>query len=192
MSVAGGWLLALGTSIGLIYGVNFPKIFDEMKDFHSQAEHTIYGVVTRLVWGIVLAWVVWACVKGYGGATSILDDHVEFRNSAALQRRNHIHATEIPRVFNGLSRVFFDKRDMSLEPCHCFQSHNAKSRDGKEQVNLSCLSYRITMIPRFRGCQQNAVMGSVLPIEPPLLLHVPHTRHDDRLPWVVVAIPRIL
>lgn len=64
--VAAGWATATATGLAVIYGLNFPHVLKtfEMK---SKTENIFYGSFHRMAWGCALAWLVWACVKGYGG-----------------------------------------------------------------------------------------------------------------------------
>ena len=60
------WALAVGTGIGVIYGLDIPR-FLETGEPKSMATNIAYGSLHRLAWGFALAWMVFACVKGYGG-----------------------------------------------------------------------------------------------------------------------------
>ena len=60
------WLTAFGIGIGVVYGL---KVHDFILtgEPKSEATNIAYGSLHRLAWGLALAWVVFACVKGYGG-----------------------------------------------------------------------------------------------------------------------------
>lgn len=64
--VALGWVVAAGTGFAVVYGLNLPHIVETL-DLPSKAENIFYGSFHRLAWGCALAWMVWACVSGYGG-----------------------------------------------------------------------------------------------------------------------------
>ena len=64
-----GWALSTGVALAILYGLKEPfrfggeKLTPEMDAF--------YGGVHRTAWAMCIAWVVFACVKGYGGDKSI-------------------------------------------------------------------------------------------------------------------------
>ncbi|KAJ7365133.1 hypothetical protein OS493_007782 [Desmophyllum pertusum] len=59
-----GWFLAIGLGVSSVYGVyTFYK--KDGRPFNL-AENVIYGTFSRFVWGLALAWVIYACNKGYG------------------------------------------------------------------------------------------------------------------------------
>ncbi|CAG0912234.1 unnamed protein product [Notodromas monacha] len=60
-SVLLGWLLAIATGLAIVYGLYEPNAPI------SEDALLTYGVVHRQVWGLALAWVVFACSHGYGG-----------------------------------------------------------------------------------------------------------------------------
>lgn len=59
-----GWFFSIGLGVSSVYGVyTFYK--EDGRPF-NQAENIIYGTLSRFVWGLALAWVIYACNKGYG------------------------------------------------------------------------------------------------------------------------------
>jgi len=66
--VASGWLMAVVMGMGVVYGPNVDgRAFTDPQALTSPAKNILYGGLHRLAWGLALAWMVWACVKGYGG-----------------------------------------------------------------------------------------------------------------------------
>ncbi len=66
-----GWTGAVGLGIAVVYGLGYPKIIHNL-ELPSEAVNVMYGSFHRLAWGVALAWMVWACVKGYGGSQNSL------------------------------------------------------------------------------------------------------------------------
>ncbi|RMX51551.1 hypothetical protein pdam_00010333, partial [Pocillopora damicornis] len=68
-----GWFLSIALGVSDVYEDGRPLI---------KAENMIYGTFSRFVWGLTLAWVIYACNKGYGimsyAAAFILAIGVEF------------------------------------------------------------------------------------------------------------------
>ncbi|XP_074616380.1 nose resistant to fluoxetine protein 6-like [Acropora palmata] len=59
-----GWLVATALGVLVVYG-----IYGETKKGGTQfnkAENIAYGTFSRFTWGLALAWVIYACNKGYG------------------------------------------------------------------------------------------------------------------------------
>lgn len=59
-----GWFLAIGLGVTTVYGV-YTYYKAGGRPFNT-AENIIYGTFSRFVWGLALAWVIYACNKGYG------------------------------------------------------------------------------------------------------------------------------
>lgn len=59
-----GWFLAIGLGVTSVYGV-YTYYKAGGRPFNT-AENVIYGTFSRFVWGLALAWVIYACNKGYG------------------------------------------------------------------------------------------------------------------------------
>eukprot|EP00095_Tigriopus_kingsejongensis_P009191 maker-scaffold299_size217019-snap-gene-0.12 protein:Tk09191 transcript:maker-scaffold299_size217019-snap-gene-0.12-mRNA-1 annotation:"hypothetical protein DAPPUDRAFT_306180" len=66
VAVVMGWVLALGCLFAVVYGLDLPTVL-ETQIAPTKAVSISYGGLHRLVWGLGLAWIVWACAKGYGG-----------------------------------------------------------------------------------------------------------------------------
>ncbi|KAF0307440.1 Nose resistant to fluoxetine protein 6 [Amphibalanus amphitrite] len=62
--VAIGWLTASLTACLIVYG-----LFDQ-PTVPPQATNIIYPMLSRTAWSVCLAWVVFACVTGYGGVVN--------------------------------------------------------------------------------------------------------------------------
>ena len=59
-----GWFLAIGLGVSSVYGVY--TYYKEGGRPFTLAENIIYGTLSRFVWGLALAWVIYACNRGYG------------------------------------------------------------------------------------------------------------------------------
>ncbi len=66
--VLSGWALATATDMAVLYGADIPSaVVLDVSQHTSEAKDITYGGLHRLAWALSLAWLVWACVKGYGG-----------------------------------------------------------------------------------------------------------------------------
>ena len=54
--------------IGVVYG-----LYPSYKTPMTKTATVIYAAVSRFVWAVALAWVVYACKYGYGGKSSDVD-----------------------------------------------------------------------------------------------------------------------
>ncbi len=61
-----GWLLAAGSGIAVVYGLGYTKWIEEGQEI-ARFPTALYAGFSRFTWGVCLAWVVFACTKGYGG-----------------------------------------------------------------------------------------------------------------------------
>ena len=59
-----GWFVGAGLGITVVYGIY--TVNKKGGRPFNQAENIIYGTFSRFVWGLAVAWVVYACHKGYG------------------------------------------------------------------------------------------------------------------------------
>ena len=72
--VAIGWITSTAIALVLIYGVGNYFRIDlgcPNKDCYSQVGAVLYSSFARAVWGIVIAWIIFACRTGYGGRFSM-------------------------------------------------------------------------------------------------------------------------
>merc|ERR1712142_563132 len=60
--VIGGWILAAVIALASMYG-----LIDYPDEPFSKGVSALYASLSRLSWSLALAWVVLACVTGYGG-----------------------------------------------------------------------------------------------------------------------------
>jgi hypothetical protein len=68
-----GWVLATATAIAVLYGADVGKVFFvDLSLYTNEAKNIAYGGLHRLAWGLSMAWMVWACVKGYGGGYTVV------------------------------------------------------------------------------------------------------------------------
>ncbi len=62
------WLCALVLSATVVFGTYVPrKDSTPQEPSYSNAAAGAYNGLSKLVWGIVLSWTTFACVKGFGG-----------------------------------------------------------------------------------------------------------------------------
>ncbi len=66
MVVALLWTVAWTFGLCVIYGLNLPKVSVDGVPL-SATVNAIYGGWHRLGWASAVAWVVFACCRGYGG-----------------------------------------------------------------------------------------------------------------------------
>lgn len=59
-----GWCLAFVVAMGLIYGPHDAAVLGN-RDWNT-AEKVFFASFERFLWGLVLAWVIYACHYGYG------------------------------------------------------------------------------------------------------------------------------
>ncbi|XP_792732.4 nose resistant to fluoxetine protein 6 [Strongylocentrotus purpuratus] len=64
-----GWVCALGTLFAVVYGA-----YGCLNRYIEQWESIIYLTFGRLAWGIGVAWIIFACLNGYGGPIGLLLD----------------------------------------------------------------------------------------------------------------------
>ncbi len=68
MYVLSGWALATAMGLAVVYGADVEKVFfADLSEYTTEAKNIAYGGLHRLTWGVALAWMAWACIKGYGG-----------------------------------------------------------------------------------------------------------------------------
>ena len=60
-----GWSVAAVLGMLLVYGPH-KSVLPEAEEW-NQAENVLYGTFHRFLWGLVLAWVTYACHYGAGG-----------------------------------------------------------------------------------------------------------------------------
>jgi len=65
-----GWYVATGLGVSVVYGI-YTVTKKGGRPF-NQAENIIYGTFSRFTWGLALAWVVYACHRGYGSLVNKL------------------------------------------------------------------------------------------------------------------------
>ena len=63
-----GWAVAAVVAMLLVYGPH--KSVLPGAEPWNKAENILYGTFQRLLWGLVLAWVTYACHYGCGGERS--------------------------------------------------------------------------------------------------------------------------
>ncbi|XP_068723591.1 nose resistant to fluoxetine protein 6-like [Montipora capricornis] len=59
-----GWFVAIGLGVTVVYGI-YPSTKKGGTPF-NKADNITYGSFSRFTWGLALAWVIYACNKGYG------------------------------------------------------------------------------------------------------------------------------
>ncbi|KDR21237.1 Nose resistant to fluoxetine protein 6 [Zootermopsis nevadensis] len=64
LQVCGGWLLAAVGFLGALYGL-LP--FQQPDYVYDALESSLYNCLHRAIWSVSVGWIIFACVKGYGG-----------------------------------------------------------------------------------------------------------------------------
>ena len=64
--VACGWTLATAVALAIIYGL-VPYLNETEVPEMNSFVRVSYGSLHRLAWSIVVGWLIFACVHGYGG-----------------------------------------------------------------------------------------------------------------------------
>lgn len=59
-----GWLFAITCGVSTVYGIY--TVYRTGGRQFNKAENVIYGTVSRFVWSLALAWVIYVCHRGYG------------------------------------------------------------------------------------------------------------------------------
>ena len=71
-----GWSVAAVLGMLLVYGPH-KSVLPEAEEW-NQAENVLYGTFHRFLWGLVLAWVTYACHYGAGGLSLFFSLEVRF------------------------------------------------------------------------------------------------------------------
>ncbi|CAG7732797.1 unnamed protein product, partial [Allacma fusca] len=118
LMVAAGWGLCTALALGVIYvGMyyfNPHNADDTLSSFHT----AVYGGLHRTIWGICIAWIVFACVSGYGGVVNkllslrifmplgrltycmyITSYHTQFIYHASIPHAEHYSAYRVVNIF---------------------------------------------------------------------------------------------
>ena len=62
------WILASGLGMAVIFGLQTNKVLASgLTDSPSNLASAIYAGGSRLAWSLAVAWVIFACCRGYGG-----------------------------------------------------------------------------------------------------------------------------
>lgn len=61
-----GWTISAAVGLAVIYGLAPYVDQSEMPDISSTVS-IIYGPLHRTAWACVIAWIIFACSRGYGG-----------------------------------------------------------------------------------------------------------------------------
>jgi hypothetical protein len=64
LQVCAGWLLAAVGFLGVLYGM-LP--FQQPDYVYDALESSMYNCLHRAIWSFAIGWIIFACVKGYGG-----------------------------------------------------------------------------------------------------------------------------
>ncbi len=59
-----GWMLSTATALTLIFGVKADYDPDHVTNSVAAG---FYAGLSRFVWGLVIVWIIFACVQGHGG-----------------------------------------------------------------------------------------------------------------------------
>ena len=70
--------MAFGLGYAVVYGP-YLEAYEELSAYLSGGSNIMYGTFHRLVWGMAVAWVVYACHNGYGGISRLFSISVNFK-----------------------------------------------------------------------------------------------------------------
>lgn len=65
-----GWTLSTIVSLAIIYGLT-PYLDESKVPEIDPAVSMTYGPLHRTAWAMVIAWIIFACSRGYGGTKKI-------------------------------------------------------------------------------------------------------------------------
>jgi len=64
-----GWIFCIATIITVIYGM-FPFLNEDLVPEINPFIRVTFGTLHHFGWAMAVAWIVFACVSGYGGLTN--------------------------------------------------------------------------------------------------------------------------
>lgn len=70
-----GWTLSTAVGLAIIYGLT-PYVDQSKVPEVSPVVQMTYGPLHRTAWAFVIAWIIFACSRGYGGTYYLNFDHV--------------------------------------------------------------------------------------------------------------------
>ena len=71
MVVVGGWSIATAMALAILYGLT-PYLDQTIVPTIDDGIRVSFGVFNRLAWAVAVAWVIFACINGYGGICKCL------------------------------------------------------------------------------------------------------------------------
>jgi len=75
------WVFSIGIGLAIIYGV-YPysdqSVVDQLDPISVKAFDMSYGPLHRFAWSIAVAWVILACICGYGGMSPSISSDPPF------------------------------------------------------------------------------------------------------------------
>lgn len=66
-----GWVLAAVVGLAVLFGMVPYVDMNKVPEIDPIVKMT-YGPLHRTAWGLVIAWIIYACSHGYGGTTFFL------------------------------------------------------------------------------------------------------------------------
>jgi len=107
-----GWILAAANAIAIVYGL-YP--ISVSGDYLSNSVAALYNSTSRPMWCVSLAWVVIACVEGFGG---YVDDILSWKGFIPLSRLTYctylVHPMVIYLYYAGSSDLYLNYSIMAL------------------------------------------------------------------------------
>lgn len=70
-----GWTLSTAVGLAIVYGLT-PYVDQSEVPEVSPVVHMIYGPLHRAAWAFVIAWIIFACSRGYGGICHLNFDYI--------------------------------------------------------------------------------------------------------------------
>ena len=102
-----GWTLSIGVLVAVLYGM-YPYIDENKVPEIDPAIAMTYGPLHRTAWAVALAWLVFACSRGYGG---FVDRFLSWKGFLPLGRLTYcvylIHYDYLNVFFSAMRKQYY-------------------------------------------------------------------------------------
>lgn len=145
-----GWAIATILAMLILYGL----YTEDGKPFLSVEVSALYNATSRTVWGVCIAWVVFACATGYGGPVNAL---LSWRAIIPLSRLTYCAYLVHPLV---LWLYYYSRRTLmywyDLEVIYLFLGHVCLSYGAAFVVSLAFESPMMGLEKALLGRKKNS------------------------------------